>query len=214
MLKEMAVQTGISGDGAHEGKGDWEYNKKYNFIKLVNDKLGSKSYQVYKTITPGIFTYFLTKDDNYRGKIQVQEVKNGIQIIASHKESIKGFYQIMFTIMLKEYKEIYSDVMLSTQAIKSYEKLSKKHTLFNIYVKENQEYIPFSKEALLRDKNNTVVIKVQTKNENFIKEHLDEYYKRIQQTENNKPSSFMKMFITKDQELDQYLFGNLTQKGK
>ena len=203
----MAIETGINDKNNYSGESDWEYYQRpenRKFLELFLDKLGSKHYTIYKT-GKNIISYFLTKDDKYLGVIQVEEFPNKqARILTSHSYE-KGFYQIMFQMLLTKYNSILSDVSLSTQAIKSYKKLSKSQ-MFKIGVLDVDNQIhKFSKSKLLEYPGNRVII--LPKQEKFLKEHLDEYYKRISQSENNRPSTFKQMFESNDNNLDLFLFG-------
>jgi len=209
-MNEMAFETGLNDKNNYQGKTDWEfYNKPENkkFVKLLKDKIGSNKYKFYKV--PGVITsYFLTdENDNYLGRIQLEVINNKGYIKTSHG-SIKNFYKIMFTLLLTEVKEIYSDVSLSTQAIKSYEKLSK-NGLYKIKIKDTDNNIhDFDKDLLLQYPGN--VVQITEKQEGFIEEHFKDYYKRISLNQvNGRPDTFKRMFLESDEYLDLFLFGQM-----
>lgn len=202
----MARDTGIHHSGAFGGVGDWEYYQKHpEFIVLVNDKISSKNYSIYKTKGQSYCTYYLVQGDTYKGKISGGIDKNTFTIKETDSKLKRGFYEIMFLVLLTMYNKLLSDTSLSTQAINSYTKLNKNKTKkFSIGVQTTQGDEEFSKELLLKADSNRVIIQGDQK---YLNEFFDDYYKRINQTENDRPSAFRKMFLNKDETLDRHMFG-------
>jgi len=212
-MNEMAIETGINDKNNYQGKSDWSFyqkpgNKKY--IRLLKKDIGSKKYKLYKT--DGIVTsYFLISENNkYIGRIQIDKINKDGYIKTSHG-TIKNFYQIMFTLLVPDYRNIYSDVSLSTQAIKSYEKLAGSGTkLFKINIKDTRNKIhKFNKELLLQYPGN--VVQISESQKGFVNEHFKDYYTRIKQNQGVLPGVFKQMFISGDTNLDLFLFGKLEE---
>ncbi len=210
-MSEMAIETGINDKNNYSGQLDWEFYKKPENKKHISkfvDKIGSKNYTIYKT-GKNIISYFLVQGDIYKGVLQIEEFPKGTARILTSNSKIRGFYQLMFMILLTKFDKILSDVSLSSPAIKSYEKLSKMN-IFNISVVEyssgKERTVPFSKKMLLKNPGNKV--QIEEKQKGFMREHLKEYNRRIEQEENGRPSTFKRMFMENDENLDLFLFGN------
>lgn len=205
---EMAIEKGTYSKGTFKNN-DWDYYKDghMSFVELVKDRLGSARHKVYKTKN----TYFLiSEDDVYLGHIQFDRKGKTINIESSNSEINEGFYLIMFTVILSDnVDEIISGKSLSTQAIKSYENLYKKLSIFNIRVKTCNNYIDFSKEGLLNDKNN--VVSISSSN---IKEYFEDYYDKIsddpknfnEHTGNSYP--YKRMYEERSEDTDIFLYCN------
>lgn len=158
-INEMARETGINTHSFDRSEALQFYidNPKYIFKKYEN--IGSKKYIVIQT---GDYSFLLTNpDDEYLGNIDLSDPDNNgyASINGSESKIDGGFYNLMFRVILqdKEINAILSDSSLSTQAIKSYEKINKEG-IFKIFVydKTTKEIMKFSKEELL--KNNRVVM--------------------------------------------------------
>ncbi len=125
IFTEMAMITGYRPNDFADGELDWDwYRKNKRFLKKVQGNITSRNYDVYK-VGRGYVTYFLVKDDKYYGKISGDGKNNTFQISISESKLTKKeqFYLVMFTVILSEYKNITSDLMLSKGAFKSYQKL-------------------------------------------------------------------------------------------
>ena len=201
----MAIETGINDKNNYQGKTDWIfYQEKDNqkFLKLIKTKLSSKNYSIYET-KGSYLSWFLVKNDKYLGRIQFDIIDGNPRLLTSHG-TIKGFYQLMFAFMLTKYDNIQSDVSLSTQAIKSYERLSKAQ-IFKVKIKDHQGIHDFDKSILLKYPGSRVYIQEEYK---FLKEHFDDFDKRIQHNEESgRAGTFKMMFSKEDSNLDLFLFG-------
>jgi len=202
-FREMAFDSGINNKNNYSGASDWEfYQKNPKFINLFMKNIGPKNYSVYKTKTK----YFLVKDLKYQGIIEISKVNDEAYIASSHKlPEVKGFYSIMFPILLHDFKKIHSGDSLSTQAIKSYTKLSKTK-LFKVGVLTPTGIKDFNKKLLLKG-SNTVIIYEGTK---FIVEFYKDYHKKINFTD-ILPSLHRKMFLENNPELERYLYSDLLE---
>jgi len=201
-ISEMAKDTGSYNKGALNK--ELEYNKHYkdnNILKLVSDKLVKKM-----KIKKSDSVYFLLdKNDRYLGHIEYYKVKDKIIISHTNSELKSGFYDIMFTSILKDEKEIMSDKSLSTNSIKAYENLNRKTSNFNLKIFTGKEYLPFSKELLLKGNN---VVSVFDKR--GITEMFEDYYEKIKlydRTNGNKiPMSFTTMFLSESEDIGTLLY--------
>ena len=173
-INEMAVSSGVSNKNNFSSKDDWDFYKTENrkFITLVQDNVTSKHWKIYKTKT----IYFLVSEyEEYLGKIDITPVGDEAIINTSHS-TIKGLYSIMFPVILKKFDVILSGNSLSTQAIRSYEKLSKTAKNFKVKLQTVDGIKDFDKKELVKDPLTTVIIT----------EALEEF------AENN---TFKKMFL-------------------
>ena len=107
--------------------------------------------------------------------------------------------------MLSKWDIILSDYSLSTQAIKSYEKLSKQ-SLFDVEIlNTSNEIIKFSKSELLKYPGIRVIIHSKNK---MVQERLEKYYKEIENDQIPGLGSTLKqMFEDYNKNLDVWLFG-------
>jgi len=144
---------------------------------LINDKVSKNKLKVYRNIN----NFFLVDSNNeYLGHIEFRKVNKVITITESNSDISRGFYAIMFNIMLSEddIEEIISDSKLSTQAINSYIKLANSLTnqILSIKVKNvDGTYTEVSKENI---KTYGAVISVKETREGLIKEQWREFEKR------------------------------------
>jgi hypothetical protein len=200
-INEMAHMSGILDSKSYSLKKDFDKYKNSKSFKLQADKIGSMNYSLYKSTIDLNEIYFLTENDEYRGQITFMKDGNSLIIKTSHKEkSVKGFYNILFTIILNKNKsiEIVSDNNLSTQAFKSYMKLSKNKS-FILKTKTMFGYEEFTKENIEDSMFNRVSLSLK----NFV---LEEYYNKINDIllfENH----YKKMFQENDETLEQILMG-------
>lgn len=170
----MASETGQNGNTFNRS-GEWNtFYKTSNFTKLIYEELGTNKYKFYKH---GSELYFLIdKNDNYIGHIELHDSK----ITSSFSLLNGGFYNIMFTLILTQIPYILSDKELSSQAIRSYEKLntlpSKK---FKLYISDSglKTKIPFDKNTLLSSTEYRVLI--TEKNLHSMRNSVEDYYTRI-----------------------------------
>ena len=181
----MAFDSGKQGSGSvHHGKSDWDYHLENN-KRFLSKVIDLRTAVVYKTKTKGITTYFLSKGDDYLGKIQVEQLNGSNRILSSHSNT-KGFYQIIFPVILQDTNmEILSDISLSSEAIKAYVSLYKKtktKRIFNIEIKVGNKYYPFSKDLLLQGGNKVSI----NDNNNIIEEHLKDFLNRPDRLESYK----------------------------
>lgn len=158
-LIEMAYNNGITSDLSREY--EWNNIKNTEFVLLINDKISSQHHKLFQY---GDSTFYLTTEENeYLGYIEMQ-YNNAVDAYAITHSSTKlqrGFYNIMFTSILKltDIKRILSDESLSVLAISSYTKLSTlPHIKMKIYDPYVGKYKEFSKEALLEKPKNRVLI--------------------------------------------------------
>lgn len=176
-----------------------------NTSKPILEKIGANHYKLYKEGA----TFFLTDEkDNYLGNIELEKVNKYHQIRASHSKLPRGFYNIMFTSILSTekstgIKEIISDFGVSPSAISSYEKLTV-NGLLNIRILSHGNYLPFSKEEFLKDKNNVVSVTSKTN----LKEHFEDFHKRITMIdkETGLPLAYNRMYNSYDPNCDNFLF--------
>jgi len=162
-INEMAYISGKHDNNSFSLKLDWDNHFKEK-AHLIIDKI-PKNYKIYSYMN----YYFLTdKNNEYLGYIQLKDVskiyniKETFQIKTSNSSGIvKGFYNIMFTSILvrTNIKCILSDGNLSSNAVKSYERLNKESKL-NILLLDrlSKEIIPFDKKELIRNANTIVMV--------------------------------------------------------
>ena len=173
----MAVRDGKREYTSLSKKTDWELIKNTKFVKLIRKNINSK-FDLYSTLNES--TFYLTNDMlDYLGYIEIeyQKDKSVVEIIASNSGIKSGFYNVMFTAIGSNtnISMILSDYHLSDNAVNSYEKLARSHIL-NIVVKEDDDYITFSKENLLRNKYNRVAVIFDNK---FLKESQNKFSKSL-----------------------------------
>lgn len=152
-LIEMARDTGINTLGFNRG-GDLEfYIENPKFIKKTYKDIGSTDYEVIQTDN---YDFFLTnKNGEYLGHVELSAPdKNGYCSIKSSRSKIKrGFYNLLFSVILEsnDIKGVLSDSELSSQAIKSYQKLANGgYHKVHVYDKMSGKIYKFSKEKLLK----------------------------------------------------------------
>lgn len=146
-LFEMAVfKGGYDKDTfSHENDWDYDYNpddEEYNGdTKLIGQS--NKGYKLWKTE----YIMFLTSNTNkYLGAIEYSIIGKTLHIETAHSTLKSGFYKIMFTMLLKKYKELKSDHVLSKNAFKAYTNLTK---TFNVQVVDRDgTYYEFTKDNL------------------------------------------------------------------
>jgi hypothetical protein len=160
-FRDIVLEAASSGKVGH-GTNDYSYEGKWNHLiekgfkntKLLSSFDNMKMY-LYNDI------YFLTTDDDkYLGYIELRTDGDIPRIVYSDSRLPGGFYNIMFTNMFKHttMKEILSDISLSDNAIKSYQKLAK-NPKYNIRViTKSGEYLDFNKKNLMGNDFNRVSI--------------------------------------------------------
>jgi hypothetical protein len=206
MIDEMAMNRGSITHGADSREKEW-LNTSDNHKDLIRDRIGSNHYKVYQVGS----TYFLTTENNeYLGYIEFDITRKYHIIRMSSSNIERGFYIIMFTTILSSgVKEIVSDSMLSTNAIKSYEKINKSKSSISLKVTDGVNYWDFSREMLLNDDS----YRVSVKEKHDLNELFNEYYNRIDEDlEYNgvtTPSSYKRSYENKTETCDWFLFGNL-----
>ena len=161
LLFEMAAS---SGKVAH-GTNDYSYEGKWNHLvdkDLKNTKLlakfDDKKMYLYDDI------YFLTTDDDkYLGYIELRTDGKIPRIVYSDSRLPGGFYDTMFTNMFKHtsLEEILSDISLSDNAIKSYQKLAKNPKYLIRVITKSGEYLDFNKKNLMDNDFNRVSISMR-----------------------------------------------------
>jgi len=208
-FNEMAVDTGHNSPRSKED--EWLFyssDKGKKFISLFKDKLGKDHLKIFRTNDDQ--KYFLIDESNkYLGHIFGQ-VKDKVFTIQESSSNIKkGFYNIMFRVILIENKEILSDSSLSSQAIKSYSKLTKD---YKIQIRDkmfSDEYFEFNKDTLMKP---NLVVSVMNEH---LEGTLEEYYRRISSVQlNEDPKSkgvFYLDYINKKDNLDRYLYCEVIQ---
>jgi hypothetical protein len=210
-FNEMASSSGVNDFNNRSREATWNLYYKNGDKELIFKDLGGEDHlRFYKV---GKSTFYLTDDtDEYKGVIEVEYISNTVvKIEASGSKLQRGFYNIMFSCLFAYgIKEILSGNDLSGQAINSYIQLLNNGRLsINIFNTITKEYFTFSKELLLS--NERLVISVKEKLNDSIKEHFEEYYKKIYKidTINEKiyPSSFKFSFDNREKGLNNYLFG-------
>jgi hypothetical protein len=171
-LEEMATETGKSKKDVFSKKEEFSLENKTLVTTKVTTKLPNNM-EVHKDKK----NYYLVQKGEYKGHIEyISKEPKVIQITGSHSELKKGFYNIMFFSILTDVYEILSDIDLSSQAIKAYENLNRRVSNFELAVKLNKDYLPFSKEELLKSRKARVSIKAK---HNF-KEMLEDFHERIE----------------------------------
>lgn len=167
-LNEMAVVSGTHTNMSYNLEDNWNsiYSKQVELLKVITNKV-----PMYSIYLHGNSNYFLTdKQGNYKGHIGLVSTNTpkllkdkgydvAVKISSSNQDgSVKGFYNIMFTNILREQNIdcIISDNNLSTNAINSYSKL--KGAKITPWVLTANNIEEFSKEVLLDDNNNVVVV--------------------------------------------------------
>ena len=211
ILQEMGIISGDNDYNNYSKEYDWNkfYKGKEVPILLLKD-IGSNHLRLY--LVGNSHFYLADGNNNYKGQLELV-INNHIGTIQSSNSVLeRGFYNIMFTSIFATglVKEILSDINLSTQAIKSYDKLYINGYLdIQVYNTKNNTYYPFSIDTF---KSNTYnVISIREKQYNSIKEHFEEYYKRINSIEvlesgNIVNFSFRTEFLKNSTSLDNYLF--------
>lgn len=182
-MKEMAVETGKMSDNYLSFENDWvKHYKSSSDKKMLMKDIGSNHYIIYRVGNSHII--LADHEDNYLGYIELTKIRDHqYKIGASNSKLQGGFYNIIFTSLLSlpEYKEIFSDTQLSTQAINSYLKLNNNPRLHVQVVNNHMEYSDFSKTNLLKDEFNRV--SVTAKNVKHLEETFKDYYKKIYSTD-------------------------------
>jgi hypothetical protein len=196
MIDEMAVNRGYTDSSSFNRKADWNIikNRKHDVIR---DRIGSNHYKVVKDGS----TYYLVSENNeYLGSIEFRIGSKHI-ILASNSLIDRGFYAIMFTVILSSgVKEIISDSLLSTNAIDSYEKLAQGHTSLKVEITDGIEMYPFDRNRLLSNRH----LRVSVTEKHNTKEIFEEYYNRLESSR-----SFINEYNTYSGGLDVFLFGSL-----
>jgi len=174
-IGEMGFETGINSSKSRED--DWEFyssDKGKKFINLIYKNIGKDRFKIYLNKTSHISNYFLVLENKYKGHISLNKNK----IFESNSEIKSGFYKLMFLFILEHKKEnIYSDTQMSTQAIKSWAKLSQdKYNRLEIMIDSFGSLIQATKENYLKDTLSRFVVVYSTTN-------ISEYYKRIKDFE-------------------------------
>ncbi|MDD2505593.1 MAG: hypothetical protein PHF21_04945, partial [Bacilli bacterium] len=204
-ISEMAHISGKLMANSYSREPEWNmyYKGKH---KPILERIGSSHYKLYKIMS----NYFLTtEDDNYLGYIELEN-KNGKHLISSSSTLLeRGFYNIMFTCILSlNINEILSDTNLSTNAVNAYNRLFvNDYLLIRIYDPIDNKYLPFSKEILAS--HGSYRVSVMEKEKGSIKEHLEEYYNRIDKFDDEAKtiwSSYNKMYSIYHNCIDNYLF--------
>lgn len=204
-IQEMAVDTGVNSRDNFSKDSEWDFYKNNENTMLVANNIGSQHYKVYQNGS----NFFLTsKEDEYKGQLE-GTIKDSLFVITSSNadSTVKGFYNIIFTVILgnTNITEINSDVAISSNAIRSYERLSVNSNLI-LKVKHRREtnkdnYLEFSKEELLKP---NMVVSVSSYN---LKEHFKDYYNRIQSIDKNGfPLAFNLEFNKQKGGVDRFLF--------
>jgi len=213
-IQEMAHETGISSSKSRKSEWDRFYKEKINIDKsiiLIRDRLGSNKFSIYKVIN----VYFLVDDKfNYQGHIELSCTKQKICSVTDSNSLLKGgFYSLMFSVLLsrKGINEILSDKTLSTQAIKSYIKISKGFSaqIFDVKIKIGEdEYIQANKDNI-KIPGSVFSVRDRNKNsENSILETFNEFDKRFEEK-----TSWYNWYQNGDKDLDMVLFMEKVFKG-
>jgi hypothetical protein len=166
-IDEMAVNTGNSPKGA--------FSKEQEFYKLNNLKVIKKNLPGDYTVLKGETDYFLSKNNEYKGHIEFTKKGDVLSINHSHSEIKKGFYELMFSVILTECKEILSDISLSSQALKSYSNLNRNVSIFELAIKIGKSYKPYSEEDLLSSRRAKISIKAK----HIMSEVFEDYYNKL-----------------------------------
>jgi len=162
-ITEMAIKTSQYSYGSFNAKQSYE-NFKYNFPELFNiirDNYTSQKYTIEKTKIGEDVSFWLSKNDKFRGRIQGIEKGKTFIIETSEKDkSVKGFYGLMIPVLLTQYNQILSDTKLSPSAISSYEKLVKSNSYLKNKIKIKTKFgiKDFDKDILFNDINNRILI--------------------------------------------------------
>lgn len=155
----MAKITGKAEQGEYSAEPQWKM--------VVKSKLKDTK----KIAEIGDYVIYLHEDDmfyltnanlDYLGFIEVRKTDKSdtLRIAYTNSNISGGFYKTMFdAIFGSGVKELWSDVSLSSNAVKAYQNMVKKGS-FNIQViSKDGEYMKFTKKALTADELNRVSIK-------------------------------------------------------
>lgn len=212
MVSEMAIRNGITNSNSNNKQRDWEwYQNNLMYLTLVQEKIGSKHYKVYKVGQDARIYFLVTEKNEYAGSISGVLKGKKFYIDTTHADRSKierGFYQTIFGVILSnKVEEILSDGSLSTSAIKSYLKINK-ISVFDISVKvPGNTYIEFTEENLFSDKNNVISIKSK-----FIRERFKKYYKTLGlEYSGGLSSSLFRMYESYSEDIDGWLFGEIIE---
>lgn len=196
---EMADETGILPPQAHSKQSEWvKFYKDTDSKKLLLKDIGSQHLRLYRI---GNINFFLTDEgDNYKGQIELS-INHGVGTVSSSHSSLdRGFYNIIFTSLLATglVSQILSDKDLSTNAISSYEKLSRNSRLVvRVFNPRTSEYLEFNKDNITANSYNR--ISITEKEPGNIVEHFNEYYSRVQ-------TIYREEFNNYNSSMDNYLF--------
>ena len=203
IIDEMVVETGVNGN-TFDRTNEWKTYLGSPFTKLLKDNLGTNRYKIYKY---GSETYYLTDENNeYIGHIELENSK----IVSSFSKLKGGFYNIMFTFILTQIPYILSDKSLSSQAIRSYEKLSNlpdKKFKLKISLDGNiKNTTNFNKDMLLS--NSYARVLITEKYQNYMKNNIEDYFERINKYDKitKSPISLTKYYNERNEICDLYLF--------
>lgn len=192
----MGIETGVNSPNAFNYESDWNTFYK-NKSKPLLKNIGSGHYSIFKEGS----SFFLTdKNENYQGQLELKIENKVAYIISSHSKLKGGFYNIMFMSLfsLKIFNVILSDTKLSTQALKSYQKLKiNGHLKINVF--DGSSYIEYTEENYKKAVHNRVSIRENTD----IYEVFNEYYSRIYSKEK---SAFKNEFELQGSGIDNWLF--------
>ena len=170
LFTEMAIMKGDYDSNTFSHENDWEYDYspdsgEENDTKLIGQN--SKGYKLYKTD----YIMFLTDNSNkYLGAVEYVDYGKTVHLETAHSTLKKDFYKNLFELLLKEYKEIKSDHVLSEKAFKAYSKLQGK---FKVQVVDrDNNYYEFTKDNLFIDGGNAQRF-------NSDKHDQDEYFRTV-----------------------------------
>ena len=170
LFTEMAIMKGDYDSNTFSHENDWEYDYssdsgEENDTKLIGQN--SKGYKLYKTD----YIMFLTDNSNkYLGAVEYVDYGKTVNLETAHSTLKKDFYKNLFELLLKEYKEIKSDHVLSEKAFKAYSKLQGK---FKVQVVDrDNNYYDFTKDNLFIDGGNAQRF-------NSDKHNQDEYFRTV-----------------------------------
>jgi hypothetical protein len=158
-IEEMAKISGRAEQGQYSAEPQWKM--------VVKSKLKDTK----KIAEVGDYVIYLHEDDmfyltnatlDYLGFIEVRKTDKSdtFKIAYTNSNISGGFYKMMFdAIFGSGVKELWSDVSLSSNALKSYQNMVKKGS-FNIQViTRDGEYMKFTKKALTAEDFNRISIK-------------------------------------------------------
>ena len=180
MIKEMARQTGQYPSGSFNSQAtfDWITTDFPEEMKVIQRNLTSKKYDVSMTDFGGEISFWVTQNGEFQGRVQgIKDKKDFIIETTEKKKSMKGFYALVFPVILTKFKRILSDTKLSPSAVGAYLKLEKSILQGRIKIQTKTGVVDFDKDVLFDKIQNRIV--VEEDQEDLI-EHFNQYHRRVE----------------------------------